>query len=89
MSITNSYPSYTFASQEGTKDDGKNRFRDVFHVTLKEEDDWVIAQCVELPAAVTQARSKEDALTRIIEAISLVLEETGGNPDFAIITTRM
>jgi len=89
MSLTGNYPSYTFASQEGVRDDAKDRFRDVFHVTLKKEDDWVIAQCVELPAAVTQARSKEEALTRIIEAISLVLEETGGNPDFAIITTSM
>jgi predicted RNase H-like HicB family nuclease len=45
-------------------------------VTLKTgEDGWYVVQCVELPAAISQGRTKEEALANIREAITLVPEE--------------
>ena len=47
-----------------------------YHVTVKlGEDGWYVVQCLEIPAAITQGRTKEEALTNIREAITLVLEE--------------
>jgi len=56
------------------------RFRrdmsETYHVTFKKgEDGWYVVQCVEIPAAISQGRTKEEALANIREAISLVLEE--------------
>ena len=49
---------------------------ETYRVTLKMgEDGWYVAQCVEIPAAISQGRTKEEALANIREAISLVLEE--------------
>ncbi len=45
-----------------------------YHVDLKEEDGWYVVQCVELPGAITQWRTREEALTNIKEAIELLLE---------------
>jgi predicted RNase H-like HicB family nuclease len=45
-------------------------------VTLKTgEDGWYVVQCLEIPAAISQGRTKGEALTNIREAIMLVLEE--------------
>ena len=49
---------------------------ETYHVTLKTgEDGWYVVQCLEIPAAISQGRTKEEALTNIREAIALVLEE--------------
>jgi predicted RNase H-like HicB family nuclease len=49
---------------------------ETYRVTLKMgEDGWYVVQCVEIPAAISQGRTKEEAITNIREAISLVLEE--------------
>jgi predicted RNase H-like HicB family nuclease len=49
---------------------------ETYRVTLKMgEDGWYVAQCIEIPAAISQGRTKEEALANIREAISLVLEE--------------
>jgi len=49
---------------------------ETYHVTFKKgEDGWYVVQCVEIPAAISQGRTKEEALANIREAISLVLEE--------------
>ena len=49
---------------------------ETYHVTLKAgEDGWYVVQCLEIPAAISQGRTKEEALTNIREAIALVLEE--------------
>jgi len=49
---------------------------ETYPVTLKKgEDGWYVVQCVEIPAAISQGRTKEEALANIREAISLVLEE--------------
>ncbi len=45
-----------------------------FTVLLREEDvGGYSVQCVELPQAISQGESKEDALTNIREALELVL----------------
>ena len=45
-----------------------------YHVVLKEEDGWYAVQCVELPGAISQGRTKEEALANIKDAIKLLLE---------------
>jgi len=45
-----------------------------YHVVLKEEDGWYVVQCVELPGAISQGRTKEEALANIKDAIKLLLE---------------
>ena len=48
----------------------------MYHVKLKKgEDGYYIAQCKELPAAITQGRTKKEAMENIREAIELVLED--------------
>jgi predicted RNase H-like HicB family nuclease len=41
----------------------------VFHVTLEEEDGWVIVECPALPGCVSQGRDEQEALANIREAI--------------------
>ena len=41
-----------------------------------DEAGYFVARCVELPAAMTQARTEEEVIHRIKEAIHLVLEAT-------------
>ena len=48
----------------------------VFHVNMrKDEAGYFVARCEELPAAMTQGKTEEDAIRRIKEAIHLVLED--------------
>jgi len=39
------------------------------------EDGYLIAQCVELPAAIAQGGTKDEALQNVKEAIGLVVED--------------
>ena len=49
-----------------------------FHVNIRIDDaGYFVARGVELPAAMTQARTEEEVIRRIKEAIHLVLEATG------------
>lgn len=50
-----------------------------FTVRLQKDPDsrWYAVRCVELPAAISQGRTEEEALANIREAIELVLEEYG------------
>lgn len=49
--------------------------RVVFHVNMrKDEAGYFVAHCQELPAAMTQGKTEEEAIHRIKEAIHLVLE---------------
>ncbi len=43
----------------------------------RDEDGYYVGEVVELPGCFTQARSIEELLRRIREAIELYLEETG------------
>lgn len=46
-----------------------------YHVVLKEDEDgWWVVRCVELPGAISQGRTREEALANIKEAIELLLE---------------
>jgi len=48
----------------------------MYHVKIKKgQDGYYVAQCVELPAAITQGETKREALENIKEAIELVLED--------------
>ncbi len=44
----------------------------------RDEDGYYVGEVVELPGCFTQARTIEELLKRIKEAIELYLEETGG-----------
>ena len=48
-----------------------------FTVRLRkdEESGYYAARCVELPEAISQGKSEEEALTNLKEALELVLEE--------------
>ncbi len=48
-----------------------------FTIRLKKDPDsgWYAARCVELPEAISQGQTEEEALKNIKEAIELVLEE--------------
>jgi len=41
----------------------------------KGKDVYYVAQCIELPAAITQGKTKKEALKNIKEAIALALED--------------
>lgn len=47
-----------------------------FTVTLEkdEESSWITAQCLELPGAISQGRTRSSALRNVKEAIRAVLE---------------
>jgi predicted RNase H-like HicB family nuclease len=48
----------------------------MYHVKLKKGiDGYYVAQCKELPAAITQGKTKKEAMENIKEAIELVLED--------------
>lgn len=48
-----------------------------FTIKLEESDDGgYTAQCLEIPAAISEGNTKEEALENIREAIQLVLEVT-------------
>lgn len=48
-----------------------------FHVDIRrDEAGYYVAHCLELPAAMTQAKTEEEVIRRIKEAIQLVLEAT-------------
>ena len=48
-----------------------------FTVSLRkdEESGYYAARCVELPEAISQGKTEEEALTNLKEALELVLEE--------------
>jgi len=49
----------------------------LFHVDIRrDEAGYYVAHCLELPAAMTQGKTEEEAILRIKEAIYLVLEST-------------
>jgi len=51
----------------------------VFNVSIRrDEAGYYVARCVELPAAMTQGKSEEEAIRNIKEAIHLVLQATRG-----------
>ena len=52
------------------------RIVSMYHVKIwNGEDGYYVAQCQELPAAITQGKTKEEVIENITEAIQLVLED--------------
>ena len=50
-----------------------------FKVWLQKSDEGgYTAQCLEIPTAISEGKTKEEALENIKEAIQLILEFTGG-----------
>jgi predicted RNase H-like HicB family nuclease len=51
----------------------------MMQLTVRMEKDpdtgWFVVQCVELPTAITQGKTEEEAMGNIRDAIELVLEE--------------
>lgn len=48
----------------------------MYHVKIKKgRDGYYVAQCKELPAAITQGKTRKEAMENIKEAIELVLED--------------
>lgn len=55
----------------------KSGAKRTFTVRVKKDPDsaWYAARCIELPEAISQGKTEEEALRNIREAIELVLEE--------------
>jgi len=48
----------------------------MYHVRIWQgEDGYLVGQCVELPAAITQGKTRDEVLENIKEAMQLVLED--------------
>jgi predicted RNase H-like HicB family nuclease len=48
----------------------------MYHVRVwNGEDGYLVGQCVELPAAITQGKTREEVIENMEEAIRLVLED--------------
>jgi predicted RNase H-like HicB family nuclease len=58
----------------GVNAEGVSVGMQTYHVALEEEDGWYVVQCVELPGAISQGHTREEALANIKEAIELLLE---------------
>ena len=54
-------------------------------VVRRDEDDYYVATVPELPGCHTQAKSLDDLMSRIKEAISLYLETEGSSTESAFI----
>ena len=52
-----------------------SRVRNEFTAIIEQDGEWHIAYCPEIPGANGQGRSKEDAMSNLSEAISLILED--------------
>jgi predicted RNase H-like HicB family nuclease len=68
----------------------KGRVRPVYHVAIKEDErGWIVARCIEIPAAITQGRSKDEAIRRSFDAIASILDATGvDQPEFVVLATE-
>jgi len=56
-------------------------------VLRKGQDGWIVAKCLDVKGAISQGRNRDEALRNIVEAISVILEDTFGEqtPEFLII----
>lgn len=48
-----------------------------------DEDGWIVARVIEVPGAVSQGRTREDARTSVIDALRLMLSRDEGESDAA------
>lgn len=53
------------------------RMSDALHLTIRfepGEDDWIIASIPEVPGAISQGRTREEARANVIDALRLMLK---------------
>ena len=48
-----------------------------------DEDGWIVARVIEVPGAVSQGRTREDARANVIDALRLMLSPDEGEGDAA------
>jgi predicted RNase H-like HicB family nuclease len=46
-----------------------------FTAVFERDEDWIVAYCPEIPGANGQGRTKDEARTSLVAAISLILED--------------
>ena len=49
--------------------------RNEFTAIIEKDESWFIAYCLEIPGANGQGRTKAEAKSNLVEAISLILED--------------
>lgn len=67
---------------------------DALHFTIRftpVEDGWVMAQVEEVPSAITQGRTRQEARENILDALQLALsaEAPTGDPDRESLTVSL
>ena len=48
-----------------------------------DEEGWIVARVVEVPGAISQGRSREEARENVIDALRLMLSPDDGDPAVA------
>ncbi len=48
-----------------------------------DEDGWIVARVVEVPGALSQGRTREEARENVIDALRLILKPDDGDPSVA------
>ena len=48
-----------------------------------DEDGWIVASIVEVPGALSQGRTRDEARTNVIDALQLMLSPDDGDEDVA------
>ena len=48
-----------------------------------DEDGWIVARVVEVPGALSQGRTREEARENVIDALRLMLAPDSEDPDIA------
>ena len=48
-----------------------------------DEDGWIVARVVEVPAALSQGKAQEEARENVIDALRLMLAPDNGDPSVA------
>jgi predicted RNase H-like HicB family nuclease len=46
-----------------------------------DEDGWIVARVVEVPGAISQGRTRQEACTNVIDALRLMLSPEGNESD--------
>jgi predicted RNase H-like HicB family nuclease len=61
--------------------------RDTLRLTIAyeepDEDGWIVARVVEVPGALSQGRTREEARENVIDALRLMLTPDDGDPSVA------
>ena len=55
-------------------------------ITYDEPDErgWTVARVIEIPGAISQGRTKEQARANVIDALRLLLTPDGGDPSVEV-----